>query len=83
VWPAAVEAVLARHPKVEAVRVAGRDDPEWGQQVVAQVVPVDPSDPPSLDELRGLAKEWLPPWAAPRQLELVDAATLPRKSRIT
>jgi O-succinylbenzoic acid--CoA ligase len=78
VWPAAVEAVLSRHPKVEAVRVSGRDDPEWGQVVVATVVPTDPDDTPTLDELRGLAKEHLPPWSAPRRLELVDAAELPR-----
>jgi o-succinylbenzoate---CoA ligase len=83
VWPAAVEAVLARHPKIEAVKVSGRDDPEWGQQVVAAVVPVDPGDPPKLDELRGFAKERLPPWAAPRRLELVETAALPPKSRIT
>jgi O-succinylbenzoic acid--CoA ligase len=78
VWPAAVEAVLARHPKVEAVRVSGRDDPEWGQVVVATVVPADPGDPPTLDELRGLAKEHLPPWSAPRLLDLADGAALPR-----
>lgn len=78
VWPASVEAVLGRHPKVDAVRVVGRDDPEWGQRVVALVAPVDPADPPSLDDLRGLAKEHLGPWAAPRELDLVDAAALPR-----
>ena len=78
VWPAAVEAVLSGHPKVDAVRIVGRDDPEWGQRVVAQVVPADPADPPSLDDLRRLAREHLAPWAAPKQLDLVDAAALPR-----
>lgn len=76
VWPAAVEAVLATHPAVGEVAVAGRGDPEWGQRVVALVVPADPVEPPDLDVLRALVKEHLPAWAAPRELVLV--AALPR-----
>jgi O-succinylbenzoic acid--CoA ligase len=56
--------------------VVGRDDDEWGQRVVAVVVPIDPSSPPTLDELRSTVKEQLGPWAAPRELQLADA--LPR-----
>ena len=39
IWPEEVEAVLARHPKVADVAVAGRPDPEWGAHVAAWVVP--------------------------------------------
>ena len=39
VWPVAVERVLHEHPGVAEVTVIGRDDPEWGQRVVALVVP--------------------------------------------
>lgn len=76
VWPATVETVLARHPKVAEVAVVGRADPEWGQQVVAVVVPA--GQPPELAELRAWVKESLPPWCAPKALELV--AALPRTS---
>lgn len=76
VWPVAVEKVLAAHPGVREVLVLGRRDPGWGQRVVARVVPNDPANPPALDELRSLVRENLPVWAAPRELELVDA--LPR-----
>ncbi len=48
VWPAAVEAVLRRHPGVAEVAVAGRPDPEWGERVVAWVVPVDAGGAPDL-----------------------------------
>jgi O-succinylbenzoic acid--CoA ligase len=72
VWPAAVEAVLATHPAVAEVAVAGRADPEWGQRVVAFVVPRRPDQPPGLAELRAAAKERLAAHAAPRELVLVD-----------
>jgi O-succinylbenzoic acid--CoA ligase len=76
VWPAPVEAVLARHPSVAEVAVAGRPDPEWGERVVAITVPTDPAEPPSLDVLREWAKQHLPAYAAPRELVVVTA--LPR-----
>ncbi|MDP8955283.1 MAG: fatty acid--CoA ligase family protein, partial [Actinomycetota bacterium] len=72
VWPAPVEAVLSRHPSVAEVAVTSRADREWGQRVVAVVVPVDPAAPPTLEELRDWAKEHLPAYAAPRALVLVE-----------
>lgn len=76
VWPDEVEAVLATHPKVADVAVAGRPDPEWGRHVAAWVVPADPFAPPTLDELRAHSRESLAGFKAPRELILVDA--LPR-----
>lgn len=71
VWPEAVEAVLATHPLVADVAVAGRPDPEWGARVVAFVVPAGRS--PTLDDLRWHVKEHLPVHCAPRELVLVEA----------
>jgi o-succinylbenzoate---CoA ligase len=76
VWPGEVEQVLRRHAKVADVAVAGRPDLEWGSHVAAWVVPVDPADPPSLDELRGLARDRLAAFKAPR--ELIVVGSLPR-----
>ena len=76
VWPHPVESVLATHPLVAEVVVVGRPDPVWGQTVTAVVVPA--GGPPTLEQLRTLALEHLPPAAAPRGLELV--AELPRTS---
>lgn len=78
VWPADVERALEAHPAVREVAVVGRDDPEWGQRVVAVVVPADPAAPPSLAELRAAARDRLPSPAAPK--ELVVVASLPRTS---
>jgi O-succinylbenzoic acid--CoA ligase len=77
VWPAEVEAVLQGHPGVAEVAIVGRPDPEWGQRVVAYVVPADPTAPPSLEALRGHVVASLPRQAAPRQLVLVPEG-LPR-----
>jgi o-succinylbenzoate---CoA ligase len=76
VWPTAVEQVLGRVPSVREVAVVGRPDDDWGQRVVALVVPADPTDPPSLAALRDAVKQELPAYAAPRELQLV--AALPR-----
>ena len=76
VHPDEVEAVLATHPGVAEVAVAGRADPEWGQRVTAFVVPEDPRNPPTLDDLRGYARERLAAAKVPRELTLVPS--LPR-----
>ncbi len=76
VWPNSVEAVLGAHRKVCEVAVWKRPDPEWGERVVAWVVPADPADPPTLAELAELAGATLAPWAAPKELVLTDG--LPR-----
>ena len=75
VWPATVEAVLALHTAVAEVAVAGVPDPEWGQRVVAWIVPVDTHAPPTLASIRALAIESLPAFMAPKEVHIVD--TLP------
>ena len=77
VWPAEVEAALQDAPGVTEVAIAGRPDPEWGQRVVAYVVPADPTAPPSLEALRDHVARSLPRHMAPRELVLV-AEGLPR-----
>jgi len=76
VWPVAVELVLGRHPGVAEVGVWKRPDPEWGERVVAWVVPADVSEPPALDSLRAWVADQIAPWAAPKELVVVVA--LPR-----
>jgi len=78
VWPDAVERVVRAMPGVLDVAVVGRPDPEWGERVVAVVVPRDTTRPPSLDDVRAAVKRELGAWAAPRQLAIVDE--LPRTS---
>jgi O-succinylbenzoic acid--CoA ligase len=72
VAPAAVEAALREHPGVADAVVVGRPDPEWGQRVLAAVVPAG-DRAPELAELRRWVTERLGAPAAPRQLHVLDA----------
>jgi len=70
----AVAARLAEHPLVRDAAVTGVADAEWGQRLVAVVVPV--GAPPTLPQLRAWCAQTLAPAAQPRQLVLVDALPL-------
>src|SRR5215468_1225234 len=52
VVPGEVAAALQTCPGVRDAVVLGQPDPEWGERVVAVVVPADPGDPPALELLR-------------------------------
>jgi O-succinylbenzoic acid--CoA ligase len=69
-----VASLLSRHPAVKDVVVVGRPDAEWGEKVTAVVVPG--ARVPSLEELRSWVRSALPGYAAPRELELVEAIPL-------
>lgn len=70
-----VEEALLRHPEVREVAVVGVPDPEWGQKVVALVVPA-PNAIPSVEELREWCRSSLARYKIPKEVHLVDS--LPR-----
>ena len=72
VAPQAVEAVLREHADVADAVVFGRPDPEWGQRIVAAVVPA-PGARPSLGDLRPWVTDRLGAPAAPKELHLIAA----------
>jgi o-succinylbenzoate---CoA ligase len=74
VAPQTVEAVLREHPDVADAVVFGRPDDEWGQRVVAAVVPA-PGAEPALPSLRAWVHDRLGAPSAPRELHVV--ATVP------
>jgi len=67
---------LADHPGVRAVEVLGVHDDEWGQRVVAFVVPTDRADPPTLKTLRAYGRPSLQTAALPRQVVVLDSLPL-------
>ncbi|CAM06079.1 O-succinylbenzoic acid--CoA ligase [Saccharopolyspora erythraea NRRL 2338] len=68
VAPTPIERILTEHEGVREVCVLGVEDPEWGQAVVAAVVPSDPACPPSAEALRAAVRERAQPAAAPKNI---------------
>jgi O-succinylbenzoic acid--CoA ligase len=81
VAPSLVEAALADRPGVRHVVVVGVPDQDWGERVVAVVVPERaPADEwatePQLADLHQAVADRIASYAAPRQLVVVDAIPL-------
>lgn len=74
VYPAEVERVLARYPDVDDVAVYGVPDDEWGECVVAAIVPV--GEDLDVEGLRAWSTAQLAGYKVPRTIRLVR--TLPR-----
>ncbi len=78
VEPAEVERILAEHPSVRDVAVLGTRDSEWGERIVAAIVPEPGREPPTLAELLEFSRSRLAPAKRPRELRLLTS--LPRNA---
>lgn len=72
VYPLEVENVLARHPGVAQVAVVGVPAPVIGEIGYAFVLPTNPTQPPSRNELRDFVKSTLADYKAPDEVVVVD-----------
>lgn len=77
VWPREVEEVIASHPAVAEVGVAGVPDPYQGQAVKAWVV-LRPGQKITADELRAYCRQKLAAYKVPKHIEF--RASLPKSS---
>jgi O-succinylbenzoic acid--CoA ligase len=75
VAPAEVEAVLLEHPAVADAGVTSRADPEWGEALIALLVP-RPGAALDAGELRRFCAERLAPFKVPKAFE--QTQELPR-----
>jgi acyl-CoA synthetase (AMP-forming)/AMP-acid ligase II len=76
IYPLEVESVLGAHPKVAEIAVVPRPDDVMGEIGVAVVVPRDPADPPSLDELRSFGEGGLARFKLPERIRIVERMPL-------
>jgi acyl-CoA synthetase (AMP-forming)/AMP-acid ligase II len=77
IYPAEVEAVLARHPAVADAAVIGRPDPVWGEAVHAVIIPAGgPGSGASGEEIIAWCRDQLAHFKCPKSVEFVSA--LPR-----
>jgi long-chain acyl-CoA synthetase len=70
IYPREVEEVLLRHPGVAEVSVIGRPDPEWGEVVVAYVVPA--AEAPDIKELDRYCLDTIARFKRPKDYRIVD-----------
>ena len=73
-----VEQAVAAHPKVADACVIGASHPTWVETPVAIVVPADPQDPPTLEEVQDFVIDRIASFKKPTRLEVVDE--LPRNA---
>jgi o-succinylbenzoate---CoA ligase len=78
VSPEEVEGVLLEHPAVDDAGVAGQDDPEWQQAVVADVV-LTGEGAATEDDLRAYCRERLSGFKVPKAIRFVQS--LPRNAQ--
>jgi long-chain acyl-CoA synthetase len=72
-YPAEAEQVLVQHPSVADVAVIGVPHAEMGEQLKALVVPVDPSAPPSEDDVLAFCRARLSSLKCPRSVDVVES----------
>ncbi|GIX16393.1 MAG: hypothetical protein KatS3mg119_0579 [Rhodothalassiaceae bacterium] len=67
-----LENAAVAHPKVKEAAVIGVAHPKWFERPLLVVVPEDPADPPTLEEMRRLLARDFAKWWLPDALEIVD-----------
>src|SRR4051794_13720979 len=73
IYPREVEEALLHHAGVRSVAVIGQPDPEWGETVVAFVVPADGAAPPPADDLDRTCLDRIARFKRPRDYRFVEA----------
>lgn len=72
VYPREIEEFLYSHPKIADVQVVGVPDERYGEEILACVIPRDPADPPTLEDLTAYCREQLAHYKIPRRLQILD-----------
>jgi long-chain acyl-CoA synthetase len=73
IYPREVEEALLQHAGVRSAAVIGGPHPEWGETVVAFVVPADGDAPPPVDELDRACLDRIARYKRPRDYRFIDA----------
>ncbi|MFV1989858.1 MAG: class I adenylate-forming enzyme family protein, partial [Acidimicrobiales bacterium] len=70
IYPAEIESALESHPGVFEAAVIGIESQEWGESVLAVIVPSDPGL--TQEQVTDFAREHLAGYKVPRMIEFVD-----------
>ena len=81
-FPEEVEDVLCQYPSVAAARVSGRAHPGLGSVPIAEIVPRDPMQPPSVVDLRQHCQRQLAAYKVPLGYQFVSTLPLTPSGKI-
>ncbi|MEU1038896.1 AMP-binding protein [Streptomyces sp. NPDC005907] len=73
VYPREIEEFLYAHPKIADVQVVGVPHERYGEEVLACVIPRDPGDPLTLEELRSFCEGQLAHYKIPSLLRILES----------
>ncbi|MEU9386017.1 AMP-binding protein [Streptomyces sp. NPDC048279] len=73
IYPREIEEFLYAHPKVRDVQVVGVPHERYGEEVLACVIPHDPADPPTLEDLRAFCAGRLAHYKAPSRIQILES----------
>ncbi|WP_265868666.1 AMP-binding protein [Streptomyces sp. SKN60] len=71
VYPREIEEFLYGHAKIADVQVVGVPDERYGEEILACVIPRDPADPPTLEEVTAFCRDRLAHYKIPRRVEIL------------
>lgn len=71
VYPREIEEFLHGHAKIADVQVVGVPDERYGEEILACVIPRDPADPPTPEEITAFCRDRLAHYKVPRRVEIL------------
>ena len=78
VYPSEVEKVIGAHPGVLDVAVVGLPHEKWGEAVTAFVIPKDPDEPPSEQEIVDCCRDKMAGYKRPKAVCFISQEEMPR-----
>lgn len=76
--PQEIENILMAHPDIVDAAVIGVPSVEWGEEIMAIIIPKKIQAPPSIDEMKAYCRNSLASFKCPKLIEFVE--DLPRTS---
>ncbi|MFE5511036.1 AMP-binding protein [Streptomyces sp. NPDC056529] len=71
VYPREIEEFLHGHAKIADVQVVGVPDERYGEEILACVIPRDPADPPTPEEITAFCRDRLAHYKIPHRVEIL------------
>ncbi len=78
VYPSEVEKVIGSHPGVLDVGVVGLPHEKWGEEVTAFVIPRNPNNPPTEEEIIAFCRGKMAGYKRPKVVHFISQEEMPR-----